>query len=93
MYKQYLPTQSQCTCKFEKTHEDDILKIIIKMDNKSSSGYDMFSNNIIKDIQNEIIKPLTLMINQLLESGILPDNLKIAKIIPLYKKKKYKFHN
>ena len=24
MYKQYLLTQSQCTCKFEKKHEDDI---------------------------------------------------------------------
>ena len=44
MYKQYLLTQSQCTCKFEKIHEDDILKIINKMYYKSSSGYDMFSN-------------------------------------------------
>ena len=48
MYKQYLLTQSQCTCKFAKIHEDNILKIINKMDNKSSSGYDMFSNTIIK---------------------------------------------
>ena len=52
---------------FEKIHEDDILKIINKMDNKSSSGYDMFSNKIIK---NEISKPLTSIINQMLESGI-----------------------
>ena len=36
---------------------------------------------------------LTLFINQMLESGIFPDSLKIAKIIPLYKKRKYKFHN
>ena len=56
------------------------------MDNKSSSGYDMFSNKIIKAIKNEISKPLTLIINQMLESGIFPDSLKIAKIIPLYKK-------
>ena len=56
------------------------------MDNKSSSGYDMFSNKIIKAIKNEISKQLTLIINQMLESGILPDSLKIAQIIPLYKK-------
>ena len=31
-------------------------------------------------------KPLSLIINQMLESGIFPDDLKIAKIIPLYKK-------
>ena len=54
------------------------------MDNKRSSGYDMFSNKIIKAIKNEISKPLS--INQMLESGIFPDSLKIAKIIPLFKK-------
>ena len=57
--KQYLLTQLQCTCKYEKIYEDDILKIINKMDNKSSSGYDMFSNKIIKAIKKEISKPLT----------------------------------
>ena len=39
--------QSQCTCKLEKIHEDDILKSINKMDNQIGSGYDMFSNKII----------------------------------------------
>ena len=43
----------------------------------------MFSNKIIK---NEISKPFTLIINQMLESGFFPDSLKIAKVIPLYKK-------
>ena len=34
------------------------------MDNKWSSGYDMFSIFIyIKAVKNEICKPLTLMIN------------------------------
>ena len=46
----------------------------------------MFSKKIIKAIQNEISKPLTLIINLKLESGIFPDSPKIAKIIPLYKK-------
>ena len=39
------------TCKFETIHEDDILKFFNKMDNKSSSGYDMLSNKIIKAIK------------------------------------------
>ena len=66
--------------------QHDILKIINKMDNKSSSGYDELSNKIIKTIKNVISKPLTLIINQMITSGIFPDDLKIAKIIPLYKK-------
>ena len=74
MYKQYLLRQSQCTCK---VHEYDILKIINKMDNNSRSGYDMFYTKIIKAIINEIRKTikLTLIINQMLESGIFPDSL------------------
>ena len=31
-----------------------------------------------------ISKPLTLIINQMLNAGIFPDNLKIAKALPLY---------
>ena len=55
MYKQYLLTQSQGTCQFEKIHEYDSWKIINKMDNKSSSGYDMFSNKIIKAIKMKLV--------------------------------------
>ena len=63
------------------------------MDNKRSSGYDGLSNKIIKTIKkNEISKPLTLIINQMIDSGIFPESLKIAKIIPLYEKGD-KFHN
>ena len=51
MYQQYLQTQSQCSCTFEKIKEDDIFKIINKMDNKSSSGYGGVSNKIIKTIK------------------------------------------
>ena len=52
MYKQYLQTPSLCTCKFKKIYQDDILKIINQMDNKSSSGYDCISNKILKYIKN-----------------------------------------
>ena len=86
MFQQYLHTQSQCSCTFEKINEDDILKIINKMDNKSSSGYVGLSNKIIKTIKNKISKPLTLIINQMITSGTFPDRLKIAKIILLYNK-------
>ena len=59
------------------------------MDNKSSSGYDSISNKMLKYIKKEISKPLTLIINQMLDSGIFPSGLKISKILPIFKKGDY----
>ena len=36
--------------------------------------------------RSSLLKPLTVIIKQMLLSGIFPEQLKIAKIIPLYKK-------
>ena len=57
------------------------------MDNKSSVDHDMFSNKIMNAIQNEINTPFTLIINQMLESGIFPYSITIDKVIPLYEDK------
>ena len=51
-----------------------------------SSGKYGISNILLKAIMPVILKPLTLIINQMLNTGIFPDNLKIAKLVPLYKK-------
>ena len=53
---------------------------------KNSCGVDGISSKLIKIIEPAIIKPLTLLINQVLNTGIFPDELKIAKVIPLFKK-------
>ena len=41
---------------------------------------------MLKRIGPILVKPLTLIINQSLVTGIFPDQLKIAKVVPLYKK-------
>ena len=48
---------------------------------------DEISNNILKALKNEIAAPLTVIINQMLYTGIFPDALKVSKVIALYKKK------
>ena len=47
----------------------------------------MISSKLIKDIKYEIATPLSMLINNYIESGIVPDNLKIAKIVPIFKAK------
>ena len=65
--------------------ESEILKLIEKLPNKQSSGYDGVSNALIKELKNELIKPLTYIFNNSLESGIFPQSMKHAEVVPLYK--------
>ncbi len=41
---------------------------------------------LVKTIKFTLIKPITILINQMLNTGIFPDLLKIAKVVPVYKK-------
>ena len=63
-----------------------IKRTIINLPNKSSCGYDGLSTKLLKILEPALTKSLTLLINQVLTTGIFPDKLKIAKVIPVYKK-------
>ncbi len=61
-------------------------EIINKLSPKTSFGFDGISSKLLKSIKSAIVKPITIIINQMINTGIFPDMLKIAKIIPIYKK-------
>ena len=61
-------------------------KIIESLKTKSSCGDDSLSTQLLKEIKNEICSSITLIVNQMITTGIFPDSLKIAKIIPILKK-------
>ena len=63
-----------------------VKKVIDSLQAKNSSGFDGYSTKFIKHITPAIIKPLTLLTQQILTTGIFPDKLKLAKVIPIYKK-------
>ena len=52
----------------------------------NKSGLDIFRVNLIKYVKNEIVQGLGMIIKKSISEGIVPDFLKIAKIIPVYKK-------
>ena len=64
----------------------DVKKVIDSLATKNSCGVDAISTKLIKMLSDAIAGPLTVIINQSLFTGIFPDKLKIAKVIPLYKK-------
>ncbi|CAL4122559.1 unnamed protein product, partial [Meganyctiphanes norvegica] len=53
---------------------------------KKSYGHDQLSAKFIQTISSLVSSPLCKVINQAIETGIYPDLLKIAKVIPIHKK-------
>ena len=58
--------------------------MIKQLKSKSSQGADGLSDKLLKSIENIIVKSLTLITSQCIETGVFPDKLKIAKVVPLF---------
>ena len=68
------------------TAENEITDIINSLKNTHSTGYDNFSTKFIK-ISSSILAPaLTKIFNLAIKAGTYPSKLKIAKVIPIFKK-------
>ena len=86
-FRKYLRNPSESRLHFEPITEHKTMRIIENLKNKTSTGIDGLSNQLIKMAKNVLVKPLTIIINQMIVTGIFPDQLKISKVIPLYKAK------
>ena len=69
---------------FPMVSEDEVLKTLNGL-KSSSPGYDNIDCKLLKTIHEYIVQPLTHIFNLSLEQGIVPSELKIAKIIPIHK--------
>ena len=65
----------------------EVAKLIHKLPNKNSHGYDNISNTMLKWIADELLTPLCIIINQSLETGQFPSGMKLADVVPLFKSK------
>jgi len=64
--------------------QGELLKLIDSMNLKKSCGVDGIGMQIIKD--NILFLVIYLLFNLSLESGVVPDAMKIAKVVPILKK-------
>ena len=69
------------------TSQQEVNRIIDGLPSKSSSGHDDVSNILLKSLKSSLTYPMTLILNQLLETGTFPERMKLAEVIPLYKNK------
>ena len=85
-YYEFLDAPNPNTIFIFPTHKDEILKIASGLNDKKSPGHDGISNYLLKNIISYIMDPLVYILNLSLSSGIVPNIMKIAKVIPIYKK-------
>ena len=85
-YKSYLTDTTDFRFQFRQISELEVRSAIDNLENITSCGCDGISNKLLKLIKNEISKPITLIVNQSLKTGIFPKAFKIAKVKPIYKK-------
>ena len=71
---------------FECVGLSEVEKVMKNLASKNSPWHDGISARYLKKILAIITPPLTHIVNRSLYTGIIPDCLKIAKVIPLFKK-------
>jgi hypothetical protein len=88
-YHFYLKERVTKSIFLEPTDPNEIFRIITSLKNKKSCGHDNMSSSFFKDISNQVSLPISILINKSLELGIVPEVMKIAKVIPIYKSKEH----
>ena len=68
------------------TNKHEVIEILAGLNSNKSSGYIDTPTALIKESKYLIARPLATAYNHCLETGVYPDILKIAKVIPLHKK-------
>ena len=81
----YLPERTNNSIYFTPVTEYEILKIMSTLNN-SSPGHDNINIKMFKNVIDYIITPLTYICNLSIKNGTVPNDLKIAKVIPIHKK-------
>ncbi len=65
--------------------ENEIINIVKKCKNKTSTDYNGIDMSLIKQVIEGVSKPLAHICNLSFQTGTFPNQMKIAKVIPLYK--------
>lgn len=67
------------------TNDTEVRDLIGKINNNAAAGVDGFLSNAIRCVAREISEVLAYIINLCLSTGVFPDDLKVARVTPIYK--------
>ena len=80
-YHDFLSVKQKLNFSFGIIDTEETTSVISNLKNKSWFGHDLISNKLVILIKSVIVKTLTLIINQMLSTGIFPDAMKLSKVI------------
>ena len=66
--------------------DDEVKEALRSLKPNKSPGYDNISSNVVSETSDVFFTPLKYIFNLSLQQEIFPENLKIAKVSPIYKK-------
>ena len=81
-----MKNKNQNSIFFNPTNSSEILKLVKNFKEKRSTGHDEVSNFLLKNIIHEIVIPLEHIFNLSMTQGVVPDIMKMAKVVPIFKK-------
>ena len=85
-FKHYMNEEHTHLFCFETIDGEIFSKKIDSIQPNTSCGFDGISSQLLKSLKPALKQSLRLITNQILTTGIFPDKLKIAKVVPIYKK-------
>ena len=69
-----------------KFHELDVLLLLKDINPSKAAGPDGIHGMVLKNCAPSLAKPLTIMFNISFVTGIIPDDWKLASVVPIHKK-------
>ena len=75
------------------TSPTELNRLINKLPNKNSCGYDNINNILLKKLGKELLTPLSIICNTSMTTGVFPSQMKMAVVIPLFKNKEKDYVN
>ena len=84
-YTDFMPSSLSKSMFLDPIDIYSVLDVTKKLKSKNSSGHDEISTKLLKESIHQISIPLTHIINQSFLTGIVPQQMKIAKVVPIFK--------
>jgi hypothetical protein len=84
-FTKYLNTSINNSCYCADISVSEILKEIDRLRKRKTAGPDFLNSTLISNIAHDIVLPLQYIYNLSLTTGKFPNDLKIAKVIPIFK--------